>query len=89
MGDADIDRLMADARVIRNRRKLEAIRSNAGRLMELAATHGGFDRYLDSLGEFEATRKALKGQFAFLGDSGAWLFLWMVGREVPPHEDAG
>jgi 3-methyladenine DNA glycosylase Tag len=86
LSDADIDRLMGDPRVIRNRRKLEAIRANAARLVELDATYGRFDRYLDSLGDYDATRKALRKQFAFLGDSGTWLFLWMVGRSVPEHE---
>jgi hypothetical protein len=23
---------------------------------------------------------------AFLGDAGAWFFLWTVGRKVPAHE---
>jgi 3-methyladenine DNA glycosylase Tag len=83
----DIDRLMADTRVIRNRKKLEAISSNAGRMLELDAEYKGFKRYLDSLGDFEATKKELHKQFAFMGDSGTWFFLWMVGRKVPEHEE--
>ena len=86
LSDADVDRLMGDTRVIRNRRKIEAIRANAGRLIELADAHDGFDRYLESLDDFDGTRRELKKQFAFLGDSGVLLFLWMVGREVPPRE---
>lgn len=86
--DKDIDRLMGDARVIRNRRKLEAISSNAGRMLELDAEYKGFQHYLDSLGDFEATKKALHKQFAFMGDTGTWYFLWMVGRKVPEHERA-
>jgi len=89
MDDDGLDRLMADTRVIRNRRKLEAIRSNAARMLELDAENGGFDRYLDRLGDYDATRKDLHKQFAFVGDSGAWLFLWMVGRSVPPHDPGG
>jgi len=82
----DIDRLMRDTRVIRNRRKLEAISSNAGRMLELDAEFGGFKKYLDSLGDFESTKKALHKDFAFMGPSGTWFFLWMVGREVPAHD---
>lgn len=82
----DIDRLMGDTRVIRNRRKLEAISSNAGRMLELNAEYKGFKKYLDSLGDFEATKKEIHKQFAFMGDSGTWYFLWMVGRKVPEHE---
>lgn len=84
--DKDIDRLMEDARVIRNRRKLEAISSNAGRMLELDAEYKGFQHYLDSLGDFDATKKALHKQFAFMGETGTWYFLWMVGRKVPEHE---
>src|SRR5579864_7922300 len=68
----DIDRLMGDARVIRNRQKLEAIASNAGSMLELDTEHKGFKRYLDSLGDFENTKKELHRQFAFMGDSGTW-----------------
>lgn len=84
--DKDIDRLMGDTRVIRNRKKLEAIVSNAGRMIELDGEYKGFRRYLDSLGDFEATKKDIHKQFAFMGDSGTWFFLWMVGRKVPEHE---
>src|SRR2546427_11220096 len=40
----DIDRLMGDTCVIRNRRKLEAISSNAGRMLELDAEYKGFNK---------------------------------------------
>src|SRR5215472_793422 len=54
MGVADIDRLMGDTRVIRNRKKLEAVVANARLLRDLAREHGGFGRYLDSLGDVQA-----------------------------------
>lgn len=83
----DIERLMGDTRVIRNRKKLEAIKGNARRMLELDAEFKGFKRYLDSLGDFENTKKELHRQFAFMGDAGTWYFLWQVGRKVPEHED--
>ncbi len=83
----DIDRLMGDTRVIRNRKKLEAIVANARRMLELDAEHRGFKRYLDSLGDFDNTKKEIHKQFAFMGDAGTWFFLWMVGRKVPEHEN--
>jgi len=85
---ADIDRLMGDTRVIRNRKKLEAVVANARRMRDLAGEYGGFDRFLDSLGDFEATKTELHKRFAFVGDAGAWFFLWSVGRPVPAHEGA-
>ena len=82
----DIDRLMQDTRVIHNRKKLEAIVSNARRMLDLDAEHKGFNRYLGSLGDFEATKKQIHKDFAYMGDAGTWYFLWMVGRKVPEHE---
>ena len=41
--DKDIDDLTQDTRVIRNRRKLEAIVANARRLIELEEEHGRLD----------------------------------------------
>ena len=82
----DIDKLMGDTRVIRNRKKLEAIVGNAQRMLELDKEFGSFKKYLDSLGDFDATKKDIHKQFAYMGDSGTWFFLWMVGRKVPEHE---
>jgi len=89
MGAADIDRLMGDTRVIRNRKKLEAVVANARIMRDLARDHGGFGRYLDSLGDVQAATAELKKRFAFVGDSGAWWFLWAVGRPVPEHQHPG
>jgi 3-methyladenine DNA glycosylase Tag len=85
---ADIDRLMNDTRVIRNHRKLEAITANAREMLKVDAEYRGFKRYLDSLGDFETTKKALHKRFAFMGDAGSWYFLWLVGQKVPAHEPA-
>ena len=42
LSERDIDALAADTRVIRNRKKLEAIAGNAARMLELEAEHGSF-----------------------------------------------
>lgn len=83
----DIDRLVADARVIRNRRKLEAIVGNARGLLELDEQAGGFAGFLRTQGGFEETVAALKREFAFLGESGCYYFLYVVGEPVPPHDE--
>ena len=83
----DIDRLIQDTRIIRNRRKVEAIISNANRMLELDRAQGGFRNYLRSHADFEALVKDLKKQFKFLGDMGAYHFLWVVSEEVPPYEE--
>jgi hypothetical protein len=42
--EADIDRLMGDTRVIRNRKKIEAIRENAREMLALDTEYKGFKR---------------------------------------------
>ena len=83
----DVDRLMEDTRVIRNRKKIEATIDNAVAVIELDEEHDGFGNYLDSLGGFEAKVKRLRKDFRFLGDFGAYYFLYVVGQEVPSHEE--
>jgi 3-methyladenine DNA glycosylase Tag len=86
LSDTDIDEIARDPRVIRNRRKLEAIRENAHRVLERASEHGSFGAYLRSHGDFEDTVSALREDFKFLGDLGAYYFLYVVGEPVPDHE---
>lgn len=83
----ELDELTKDTRVIRNRRKLEAIVSNAQNMLELEEKHGSFKNYLHSHGDFEATVKDLRKQFKFIGDMGAFHFLYVVKEEVPSYED--
>ena len=83
----EIDAIAGDTRVIRNRRKIEAIVSNAARMVELDKQHGSFKSYLRSHGGFEGTVAALRKEFKFLGDMGAYYMLYVVGEEVPSHEE--
>lgn len=87
--EQELDDLTKDARVIRNRRKLEGIVKNARRMLELEKRHGSLRAYLRSHGGFEATLKDLKKQFSFLGDMGGYYFLYVVGEQAPPHEEFG
>ena len=87
MTPADVDRLAEDPRIIRNRRKIEAIIDNAGRIAELDTAYGGFEKYLASLGGYEKKAAALKRDFSFIGDSTAYFFLAMVGEQVPDWEE--
>jgi 3-methyladenine DNA glycosylase Tag len=87
-GPDEVDRLAADKSIIRNRRKIEATADNAQAILELAAEHGGdFRAYLRSHGDFEATAKDLRRQFSFLGDFGAYYFLYVVKEDVPPYDE--
>ena len=75
----DLDELAQDKRVIRNRRKLEAIAENARRMVELEEAHGGLRNYLRSHGGFDATVRDLRKQFKFMGEMGCYYFLYVVG----------
>jgi len=47
-GKADIERLMGDAGIIRNRRKIEAAVENARRIIDMRSMYGSFKGWLDA-----------------------------------------
>jgi DNA-3-methyladenine glycosylase I len=83
----DVERLLADPRVVRSKAKIEATIDNAQALLELDEEHRGFARYLRSLGPFDDAVADLKRQFRFIGPSGAYHFLYAVGQPVPSYAD--
>jgi DNA-3-methyladenine glycosylase I len=87
MHEGDIDALAQDARVIRNRRKLEAIVHNARQMIRLDQEYGSFHGYLRAHEGFDATLKAMKVDFKFMGPTAVYYFLYVVGEEVPPHSE--
>ena len=87
LAEEELEELAHDTRVIRNRRKLAAIVYNAQRIIELDAEYGCFIDYLRSLGDFYDVVKDLKKKFKFLGDTGCYFFLYVIGEPVPPHDE--
>ena len=83
----EVEEVARDTRVIRNRRKLAAIVDNAHRMIELDRENGSFRSYLRSHGDFDATLAALRKDFKFMGPTSVYYFLYVVGEEVPPHEE--
>jgi 3-methyladenine DNA glycosylase Tag len=83
----DVDRLAQDTRIVRNRRKIHATVDNAVEMIELDREHGGFRNFLRSQDSFEETVADLKRHFSFLGDTGSYYFLHVVGEKVPSHEE--
>ena len=55
--EADIERLMSDAGIVRNRRKIEAIVNNAHRFLEVQKEFGSFDRYIWQFTGYETLRR--------------------------------
>lgn len=45
-GDADVERLLADAGIVRNRQKVNATISNAAAFLEVQEEFGSFDRFI-------------------------------------------
>lgn len=64
-GDADRDRLMADAGIVRNRSKVDASIGNAVAFLAVVAEFGSFDGYLTSI---VPTPPARLGPTASMGD---------------------
>lgn len=85
--EPELEALSQDTRVIRNRRKLAAIVSNDQRMIELDEEHGGFQKYLRSHPDFGSTIQDIRKQFKFMGETGTYFFLYVVGENVPPHDE--
>lgn len=83
----DVDRLMSDARVIRNEKKIEATVANARELIETDREFGGFGQYLKSFDDNDALIKDLHVRFRFLGESVAHFFLYGIGFDKPAQDE--
>jgi DNA-3-methyladenine glycosylase I len=79
----DVDELMQDTRVVRNRAKIEATIHNAQAILDLDKEYGGFRKYLRSHADFDALVKDMRKRFKFMGDSGCFHFLYVVKEKVP------
>ena len=78
-----MERLVEDKGIIRNRRKIKATIHNAQTLLEIEDEFGEFQAYLRSDDDFEALVKDLRKRFKFLGETGTYVFLYVVGEKVP------
>lgn len=82
MDQGDVDRLLADKAVIRNRRKIEAVIENAGVFLEQTSAHKSFHAYLTQLGadqDLDVAAEELTKAFTHLGRTSALFFLFSAG----------
>lgn len=89
-GAGDISRLMGDAGIIRNRRKILAAIHNAREFECIAAEYGSFQRWLDSLDKsnnYDAVLKRLSSTFKHVGPTTAHIFLYTVGEDIKRMEE--
>ncbi len=82
----DVERLVGDARIVRNRKKVEATVWNAGELLVVEREFGGVEKYFASVGEGAALVKDLHKRFKFLGESVARMFLYTVAWQPEEQE---
>jgi len=87
LGEADIERILADGGVVRTRKKIVATIENARTLLELELAHGGFGNYLRSFPSYGELAADLRARFKFLGELSAYYFVFRVGGQVPRFED--
>jgi DNA-3-methyladenine glycosylase I len=83
--DADLERLMKDEGIVRNRGKLQAIILNARQFQDICKEFGSFQKYIDSLDKsdnYANAAKELISRFKWLGLSSASMFLYTVGEKV-------
>jgi len=82
---ADVERLMQDTGIVRNRSKIEATIYNAQGFKAIKKTCGSFQQYLDSLDKSDNYTNVIKDlteKFKHLGPSSASLFLYSVGEKI-------
>ena len=87
MDESAIDTLAADTRIIRNRRKIVATVHNAQRLIELDEEYDGIRNYLRSHDDFYAVLKDVRKQFKYMGDTGTYYWMYVLGEEVPDYAE--
>ncbi|MFD1359673.1 DNA-3-methyladenine glycosylase I [Fictibacillus halophilus] len=87
-GEEDVERLVADAGIVRHRKKIEATIENAKRIEELVRDYGSFDAFLDQLPEDKLEKqKVLKKTFRHFGLTTAESFLEATGRIPASHSE--
>ena len=85
--ETDVNELMKDPGIIRNKGKIKAIIQNAQNFKTIEKQCGSFQKYLDSQDKsnnYENVVKDLTNKFKWLGPPSASLFLYTVGEKINP-----
>lgn len=85
----DVERLLKNAGIIRNRRKVEAIIENARRIAALRASHGGLAKWMAHHHPLDRDGwvKVFRETFVFMGGEVVGEFLMSVGYLPGAHRD--
>lgn len=83
MSPDDVDRLLHNPSIIRNRKKIEACVANAATVEQIKIDHGSFCRWFYDVlegDELEPLQKTLRKTFKFIGPEIARMWLMASGR---------
>jgi len=86
-GEKDLERLVNDASIIRNRAKIVATIENAKQFQEIGNRYGTFRAYFDGLDKsnnYASIVKELGRKFKRLAPSSARIFLYSIGERIEP-----
>ena len=85
--EKDVERLLSDAGIVRNRAKIIATTDNAKQFQNIRKEYESFQYYLDSLDKsnnYALVIKELGKKFNRIGPSSARIFLYSVGENMKP-----
>ena len=85
--EQDVERLVADERLIQSHGKLAAIPDNARTFVHLVGEHDGFDTWLAGVGDYDARERALCRQFRYIGEFGAYWSQYTLQMDVPDYRE--
>jgi DNA-3-methyladenine glycosylase I len=83
----DVERLLKDEGIVRNKNKVCATIQNAVEFQAIKKQYGSFQKYLDSLDKsknYSIVMNELAKRFKHLGPSSAGMFLYTVGEKIDP-----
>ena len=86
--EKDVKRLMADAGIVRNEKKIRSTIHNAAQFQEIRKEYGSFRHFLSHFeGDEKALQRELQERFQHVGAATARMFLWSVGYPLTPNAE--
>ena len=87
--EEEIERLLSNASIIRNRAKIEAVIVNAMTFLRIRDEYGSFRDFIDYLDKsenYKFVKKELARRFQRMGPKTSMVFLYSIGEDIK-HED--
>jgi len=91
MGARDVTKMLGNAAIIRNRRKIEGVIHNARVMIDMAAEHGSYVKWfgrqdVSTADGLDELYRFYRKHFKFMGPETIKCYLWGVGKVAVPHE---